>query len=225
PFLDRRRHTPLQQDRLAQATHFGEQWEVLHVAGADLQHVDDIGERPDVGRFQHLADQRQAGLPFCLPQNVDAVTAESLEAVRGGAWLEDTAAEGVGPRGPDFSAGLQVELLAVNGARPGDDPGAVPADLMRTDPDAGIAGSELAVRQFEWLRDGYHLGYPGGVDKEVTQGERIRPDYADHRALVAVAQMGPATVELDLETTAATCAGVASCRITMIMPSPAISPR
>ena len=69
---------------------------------------------------------------------------------------------------------------------------------MRTDPDAGIAGSELAVRQFEWLRDGYHLGYPGGVDKEVPQGERIRPDYADHRALVAVAQMGPATVELDL---------------------------
>ena len=198
PFLDRGRHPPLKQDRLAQATDFGEQREVLHVAGTDLQHVDDVGEGSDVRRFEHLADQRQAGLAFCLPQNVDAVTAQPLEAVRGGSWLEDTATKRVGPRGADFPTGFQVELLAVNRAWPGDDPGPVPADLVRTDPDAGIARSELAVRQFEWLRDGYHLGYAWGFDEEFPKRERICPDYADHRTLVAVAQMGPATVELDL---------------------------
>src|SRR5438876_3419695 len=198
PFLDRRRHTPLEQDRLAQPTDFGQQWEVLHVAGTDLQHVNDVGERSDVRRFQHLADQRQAGLPFRLPQNVDAVTAQSLEAVGGGAWLEDTTTERVSPSRPDFPAGFQVELFAVNRAWPGHDPGAVPTDLVRTDRDAGIARSELAVRQFEWLRDGYHLGYARGFDEEFPKRERIRPDYADHRTLVAVAQMGPATMELDL---------------------------
>src|SRR6266576_1590781 len=133
-----------------------------------------------------------------VPMSAGSSTAQTLEAIRGCAWLEDTTTERVGPRGPDLPAGFQVELLAVNRARPGDDPRAVPADLVCTDPDAGIARAELAVRQFEWLRDGYHLGYARGFDEEFPQGERIRPDYADHGSLVAVAQMSPASMELDL---------------------------
>ena len=39
PLLHRRRHAALEQDRLAQPADLGEQGEVLHVAGADLEHV------------------------------------------------------------------------------------------------------------------------------------------------------------------------------------------
>src|SRR5207244_13195790 len=103
-------------------------------------------------------------------------------AGRGRSWREAAATKAVGPRRADFPTGSQVALLAANRAWPGDDPGPVPADLVRTDPDAGIARSELAVRQFEWLRDGYHLGYAWGFDEEFRKRDRHCPDSSDHRS-------------------------------------------
>src|SRR5439155_19574480 len=170
-----------------------QQREVLHVPGADLQHIGNIGQGRDVRRLQHLTHQWQSGLAFRLAQDHDPVTAQALETVWRRARLEDAAPEGVAARCANLPAGLEKQLFPIDRAGPGDDPRPVTANLVRADRDPSVARAELAVRKLEWLRDGYHLGNARGLDKEIPQGEWIRSDDTDHASLVAVAQVGPST--------------------------------
>ncbi len=61
PLLDGGVHAALEHDRLAHAADRLQQREVLHVAGADLQHVGVAGDQVHVGRVDHLGHDREAG--------------------------------------------------------------------------------------------------------------------------------------------------------------------
>ena len=60
--VDRRAHPALQQGGLARVADGLEQLVVLHVAGADLEHVGVLGDHRDVLGGHHLGDDRQARL-------------------------------------------------------------------------------------------------------------------------------------------------------------------
>ena len=66
---------------------------VLHVAGADLQHVGIVGHQRDVLRGHHLGDDGQAGLLAGLGQQLQPLFLQPLEAVGAGARLERAAAQ------------------------------------------------------------------------------------------------------------------------------------
>ena len=52
----------LEQHRLRRAADLGEEREVRHVAGADLDHVGRLDDGLDVARIHQLGDDRQPGL-------------------------------------------------------------------------------------------------------------------------------------------------------------------
>ena len=96
--LDRRAHAALQQHRLPGLADFLEQVEVLHVAGADLEHVGIALDERNLPRVHHLGDDRHVVLVADVAQDLQPVLAEPLEAVRAGARLERAAAEDVRAR-------------------------------------------------------------------------------------------------------------------------------
>ena len=75
------------------AADLGEEREVRHVAGADLDHVRRVDDRLDVARIHQLGDERQPGLLARLLEDLERLLAEPLERVRRGARLEGAAAE------------------------------------------------------------------------------------------------------------------------------------
>ncbi len=83
PFFDRRAHAALEHDRLSGAADRLQQREVLHVAGADLQHVRVRGDQVYVGRVDDLGHDRQPGLGAHLGEDLQAILPETLERVRG----------------------------------------------------------------------------------------------------------------------------------------------
>ena len=73
--VEGRRQPALEQHRLAAAPDLGQQLVVLHVAGADLDHVGDLDHVLDVADVHQLGDDRQPGLLLGLleqPQALDA---------------------------------------------------------------------------------------------------------------------------------------------------------
>ena len=91
--LERRGQAALDQRRLAGAADLAQQRVVLHVAGADLDHVGHLEHRLEVARVHQLGDDRQAGLLARLGEQPQALLAEALEGVRRGARLVGAAAE------------------------------------------------------------------------------------------------------------------------------------
>ncbi len=99
-----RAHPALEQHRLADRADGLQQREVLHVAGADLQHVGVGRDALDVWRVDDLGHHGQAGLGADAGQDLQAGLAEPLEGVRGGARLERAAAQQRRARPPRPSA-------------------------------------------------------------------------------------------------------------------------
>jgi hypothetical protein len=81
PLLDGGAHPALEHHRLAGAADRLQEREVLHVTGADLQHVGVGSDQLDIGRVDHLGDDREAGLRPDIGENAQAVLAEALESV------------------------------------------------------------------------------------------------------------------------------------------------
>ena len=81
-----------------------EQVVVLHVAGADLQHVGILADQLDLIDRHDLGDDGQTGLVAGFGEDLEAFFAEALEVVRAGAGLEGAAAEGGGAGFLDFVA-------------------------------------------------------------------------------------------------------------------------
>ena len=131
--LDRRAHAALQQHRLLGLADFLEQIEVLHVAGADLEHVGVAFDQRHLARVHHLGDDRHVVLVADVAQNLQALLAQSLETVRAGARLEGAAAQDVRPGFLDLPGDLVENLRAFDGARPGDHRQRAAADLHLAD--------------------------------------------------------------------------------------------
>ncbi len=75
------------------AADLGEQRVVLHVARADLDHVGDLQHGVEVAHVHQLGDDRQARLGLRLGEQAQALLAEPLEGVGGGAGLVGAAAQ------------------------------------------------------------------------------------------------------------------------------------
>ena len=95
-----------------------EQAVVLHVAGADLQHVGVFGDEVDVFGGDDFGDDRQAGFVAGRGQQLEAFFLEPLEAVGAGARLERAAAEGGGAGLLDRAGRADDLLFALDGAGP-----------------------------------------------------------------------------------------------------------
>ena len=119
--VDRRAHSALQEGGLARVAHGLQELVVLHVAGADLEHVGILGDHRHMLRGHHLGDDRQAGLAPRGGEHLEARFLVSLEAVGAGAGLERPAPK------PGRSSALSLLrqgddlLFALDRTRAGDD--------------------------------------------------------------------------------------------------------
>ena len=131
--IHRRRWAALEQDRQIRFADRFEQWVVLHVAGADLQHVGILRYQLDVLRRHYLRDDGQPGLGAGLGQELQTLLLQSLEAVWAGARLECAATK---TRGTCllYDMGDFQDLLPVfDGTGPGNDADPAAANLQLQD--------------------------------------------------------------------------------------------
>jgi len=75
----------LEQDRFLACSDFFQKFEVLHVAGADLEHVAMCGNGLDIAWIQHFGDGGHAVFFADFIQNLKAFFAEALKRVWAGA--------------------------------------------------------------------------------------------------------------------------------------------
>ncbi len=120
-FLDRGGHSTLQQDRPADFTHGRQQREVLHVAGADLEHVRVLGDEFDLPRVHDFGDHRQPGRGAHFREEFKRLEPEPAKRVRRRARLERATAQ-QGGAGPSHTVGAFEEHRApLDRTRTGDD--------------------------------------------------------------------------------------------------------
>ncbi len=91
--VDRVGKAALEQNRLADAAKLLEQFEVLHVARADLDDVDKFHEQLKLGRVGDFGNNRQAGRLAGSLHVHQAFGFQSLERIRRGARFERAAAQ------------------------------------------------------------------------------------------------------------------------------------
>ena len=111
---DGRAHAALQQHRRRCLADGLQQIEILHVASADLQHVDAVlDERVEHAHVHQFGDDRQSVAPGRVLQQLEPVDALALERVGRGARLERAAAHE--PRAARLDAvGGRVHLRRVS---------------------------------------------------------------------------------------------------------------
>jgi hypothetical protein len=130
----------LQQHRLRRAADLGEEREVRHVAGADLDHVGDVEHRLDVARIHQLGHERQPGQLARLLEVLERHVAEALERVRRRPRLERAAAQHRDAFQRDAPRGLERLLPRLHGAGTGDEAEVAVADAAPVDLDHGRVG-------------------------------------------------------------------------------------
>ena len=191
----------LEQHRLVDPPDLRQEQEVLHVAGADLDHVGDLDHLLDVPWVDELGDDREAGLLPGLAQHLEGVEPQSLERVRRGARLERAAAEHRRTGGGDRPGRLERLLPVLDRARAGDQAEERVADLPpRTSITVGSGTSSRATSLYG-LRIGSTRSTPGKPSSG-SPASASRPDRADHRRLPTV---GDAGVRARLRSRATTC--------------------
>jgi hypothetical protein len=124
------RLSSLEQHRHTCASDLCQEGEVLHVARADLEDVSMRRYELDVPRIENLCDYRQPGRRTCFGEQRQGFGAESLKAVRGGAWLERAAAQHHRAGSFDRPCGVQQHLASFHRAGARDD-----GELDATDSD------------------------------------------------------------------------------------------
>ena len=179
------REAALDEYRLARLAELLQQFEVLHIARADLNHVHVLEERQMV-RVHDFRDYRQPRLFFGFEQQVDAVGLEPLEVVGRRARLERAAAQHRRARGLDALRYGYNLLLALDRARPRDyrEASVAYGNLIFPDLHDGVERMEFPVRVLEGLGDVLH------AFDDVEAGEQLVvkladvADYADYRRVV-----------------------------------------
>jgi hypothetical protein len=161
PFLDRGVHPALDQHRFAGRSDRLEQREVLHVAGADLQHVGVAGDHVDVVRAHHLGDNRKPDLVAHIGKDLQPTLAQALEGVGRGARLERAAAQQRGAGGLGHPRRRMCLVRRLDGARPGDQRHGLRADGHSPDLHDRPLRMLLANDQLVLGRDSRHPAYPG----------------------------------------------------------------
>ena len=202
PLLVGRGQPALEHHRLARAADGLQQREVRHVAGADLQHVRELGDQRHVGGVHHLGDDRQPGLLARLGQDLQAAPSQALEGVRRGPGLVGPAPQHRRACVLGHLGGLEGLLRRLDRARPGDEHEGVRPDVGRgraraADGDGGGVGVVLAADQLVGLGDPHDLADPGHRPQvQALEGDDV-PDQPHDRALHAPADEGRAARGLD----------------------------
>ena len=196
--LERGAEAALEQHRQARAADLAQQRVVLHVAGAELDHVGDLGDRLDVARVHQLGDDRQPGLGLGLGEQAQALLPEALEGVRARARLVGAAAEEArAARGDRARRGHDL-VARLDRARPGDEAEVVAADLAPVDlDDRALVRAQLGGGELERLQDRDDLG-DAVVALEAEAGDVLAvADGADHRHLLPARGMRSSAAGLD----------------------------
>src|SRR6202166_4646560 len=92
-FVERGRHAALEENWFFGAAGALEQREILHVAGADLDHVGVFFDEVEAFVVDGFGDDAEAVVLADLRENFEAVFAETLKTVRGSARFVGAAAE------------------------------------------------------------------------------------------------------------------------------------
>jgi hypothetical protein len=146
----------LEHDRQPGSAGLAEQLEVLHVAGADLEPVDHLGDALDVSGVDHLGQHGQAGPAAGLGQQVQTRPPQPLERVRRRAGLERAAAQADRALAGD-EGGDRVELLGVlHRAGAGEHGDAAVADGGRADRYDGAGRPQFPAAQPETTTGARH---------------------------------------------------------------------
>ena len=162
--LERRGKASLQQHREPGAADLGQQRVVLHVPGADLDHVSHLDHVLGVADVHELGDDREARLLARFGEEPESLGAEALERVRRGPGLVGAAAQHRRPAVGDRLGHLQGLRAALDGARAGDQREVVASDLAPVHLDDGsLALAELRRGQLVGLQDRHEVVDAGGA--------------------------------------------------------------
>src|SRR5581483_7319882 len=187
--LDGGAHGALEQDRLARLADLLEQVKVLHVAGADLEHVGIALDQRHLARVHDLGHHRHTVAAADVAQDLQALLAQALEAVGAGARLERAAAQDVGAGLLDVAGDLVEDLVALDGAGAGDHRHRAAADLHLADGYHRVALVELAAGELVRLHDRQGLLDAGDRQQRLGVQLVLVADDADDRAVLALADV------------------------------------
>ncbi|MNW57970.1 hypothetical protein D3C74_358100 [compost metagenome] len=90
--IQRGGQSPLQQHRFVHFSHGLEQFEVMHIPRANLNHVHIIKRLFNMPGVDNFTNGQKAVLCGCFPQNSQAVHSQSLKIIRGGTGFEGSSA-------------------------------------------------------------------------------------------------------------------------------------
>src|SRR5439155_16911415 len=183
----------LDQHRPVDAAHLGEQARVVHVAGADLDHVRGLGDLLEVAGIEQLAHDRKTGLLARLTQDREPLGAQTLKRVGRGPRLVRTAAQ-------HRRAGLRYRvrrlerlLERLDRARAGDEAevGAADAPAARLDHrrlEPGDPGDEREGILQELTRGGHRAPvYVAGIIARCASSRAFLPPATRRSATTAAA--------------------------------------
>ena len=188
--LDCVRKAAFDEYGLARLAELFQQLEVLHIARADLNHVDFLEEGQMV-RVHNFRDYRKPSLFFGFEQKVDAVGLEPLEVVGRRARLEGSASEHRRAGGLDALRHGDDLLLALDRARAGDYSEVAVSywNLRLAYLYHGVKWMEFSVRVLEGLGDVFHAF----DDVEAREQFVVKPadiaDYADYRRVISFGEV------------------------------------
>src|ERR1700692_4573644 len=115
-FVERGGHAALEENWVFGAAGALEQREILHVAGADLDHVGVFFDEVEAFVVDGFGDDAEAIVLADLRENFQAVFAEALKTVRGSARFVGTTAEKLYAGFLDAFSGGEALLLGLDGA-------------------------------------------------------------------------------------------------------------
>lgn len=184
PFLDPLAHPALEEDGLLRVGALDEELKILRVAGTDLQNVGGLGDVLDVAFAEDLGDDFEARAVPGFPQQSEALLAETLKFVGGGAGFVSASPEDRGSRCADgFRRG--EELLGSfhrAGARHHGE--SRPANRHAVDVDHGVLRVGRATGELVALLDAEDILYlrKGGERLQSLVGSLVT-DRGDDRLL------------------------------------------
>src|SRR5262249_62143236 len=143
----------------------------------------------DLARAHDLCHHRHAVTGADVAQDLQALLAQPLEAVRTRPRLVRPAAQDIGPRGLDVPGDLVEQLGALDRAGPGDHAERAAADADLADGYDRVGGLELPAGQLERLEDRQHLLDAGDGRQRLGLQLVLVADDADDGAQRAAAEV------------------------------------
>ena len=179
PLLDRRAKAALEQDRPGDPPDVAQERVVLHVAGADLEHVDVLGDELDLAGSMTSVTTGSPVRSRASARKRRPSTPRPWNAYGRGARLERAAADDRGAGRLDRVSRVEQLLAALDRARPGHHRERAVADDRVEDRDDRVLGVELARGQLERAGDRGDALDAGQRAETLEQGRPARADLAD----------------------------------------------